>query len=179
MSETTWLEELWKFWPTWLPLICAWWNLRSEIRANRKSSLEMFNFQERKNDARATISVVIEILQDLADLQQAFYFRGRFIPGLEHRCPDIQFKDGVTENQISFAERTYQLRLIARRVLSNCRKVIFLMPENVMPETVEACRSIRDAWTGKAHISVKLSSDGKSKKKAKEKKYFFHRSPYV
>lgn len=152
MIETTpsWLEQWWKSWPIWAPLLVAWWNLRTEIRANRKSSLEMFNFQEKKNDARATIPVVIEILEDLADLQQAFIFRGRFIPGIEHRCPDIQFKDGGTANQISVAERTHQLRVIARRVLSNCRKVIFLMPENVMPETVEACKAIRDAWTGKA-----------------------------
>jgi hypothetical protein len=109
----------------------------------------MFNLQERKNDARTNIPVVIEILDDLADLQQAFIFRGRFIPGLEHRCPDIQFKDGATEGQISVAERTHQLRLIARRMLTNCRKVIFLMPKNVMPETVEMCRSIRNAWTSK------------------------------
>lgn len=152
MIETapSWLEQWWKSWPIWGPLLVAWWNLRTEIKANRKSSLNMFNFQERKNDARATIPVVIEILEDLADLQQAFIFRGRFIPGIEHRCPDIQFRDGATENQISVAERTHQLRLIARRVLSNCRRVIFLMPENVMPETVEACKAIRDAWTGKA-----------------------------
>lgn len=151
MIETTpsWLEQWWKSWPIWAPLLVAWWNLRTEIKANRKASLEMFNLQERKNDARTNIPVVIEILDDLADLQQAFIFRGRFIPGLEHRCPDIQFKDGKAEGQISVAERTHQLRLIARRMLTNCRKVIFLMPRNVMPETVEVCRSIRDAWTSK------------------------------
>lgn len=151
MNETnSWSEQLLQAWPVLVPLLCTWWNLKTEIKANRKSSLEMFNFQERKNDARDTIPVVIEILEDLADLQQAFIFRGRFIPGVEHRCPNIQFKDGATENQISIAERTHQLRLITRRVLNNCRKVIFLMPENVMPETVEACKAIKNAWTGKA-----------------------------
>ncbi|HEV3251136.1 MAG TPA: hypothetical protein VGZ71_09310 [Puia sp.] len=92
---------------------------------------------------------MIEILDDLMNLQQAFIFRGRFIPGLEHRCPDIQFKDGGTENRMSVEERTHQLRLIARRMLNNCRKVIFLMPKNVMPETVKACMAIKDAWTSK------------------------------
>lgn len=152
MSETvlSWLEQWWKSWPILAPLFLGWWNLRTEIKANKKSLLDMFNFQERKNDARATIPVVIEILEDLEDLQQAFIFRGRFIPGIEHRCPDIQFDDGTNENQISIAERTHQLRLIARRVLCNCRKVIFLLPENVMPETVKACKAIRDVWIEKA-----------------------------
>lgn len=112
-------------------------------------NLEMFNFQEKKNDARTSIPVVIDILEDLADLQQAFIFRGRFIPGLEHRCPDIQFMDSETENQLSVAKRTHQLRLISRRLLNNCRKVIFLVPKNVMPKTIEVCRTIRDVLNGK------------------------------
>lgn len=103
--NSSWVDQWWKFWPMWVPLLAAWWNLRMEIKANRKASLEMFNLQERKNDARTNIPVVIEILDDLADLQQAFIFRGRFIPGLEHRCPNIQFKDGGAEGQISVAER--------------------------------------------------------------------------
>lgn len=69
----------------WAPLFVAWWNLRMEIKANRTSSLDMLNFQDKKNDARATIPVIVEILEDLENLQQAFTFQGRFIPGLEHR----------------------------------------------------------------------------------------------
>lgn len=150
--DSSWLDQWWKFWPVCaliLPIFAALWELRTQIKANRKALLEMFNLQERKNDARANIPVVIEILDDLADLQQAFVFRGRFIPGLERRCPDIQFKDSKAENQMSVAERAYQLRVIARRMLNNCRKVIFLMPKNVMPETVKACKAIRDTWTSK------------------------------
>ncbi len=147
--NSSWLDQWWKFWPMWAPLLFAWWNLRTEIKANRKSSLEMFNLQERKNDARANVPVVIEILNDLANLQQAFIFRGRFIPGLEHRCPDFQFKDGGTDNQMSVAERTHQLRLMAQRMLGNCRRVIFLMPKTVMPKAVETCKTIRNTWDSK------------------------------
>ncbi|MBS0649545.1 MAG: hypothetical protein JSR93_00135 [Verrucomicrobia bacterium] len=160
-----WFEQCWKFLLIWVPLFAAWLNLRIEIKANRKASLEMFDLQERKNDARATIPVVIVILEDLANLQQAFVFRGKFIPGLEHRCPDIQLNDSEVENEMSVAERTQQLRLIARKMLNNCRRVIFLMPKNVMPETVKVCRSIRDAWTlkesGKKHAyEIKISAIG-------------------
>lgn len=57
--------------------------------------------------------------------------------------------DGATDNQLSVAERTHQLRVIARRVIRNCRRIIFLMPKDVMPETIAICRLIRDAWMGK------------------------------
>lgn len=143
------LRPLWELLLVLVPAVCAWWNLRKEILVNRKSSLEMFNLQERKQDARANIPAVIEILEDLADLEQAFIFRGRFISGLEHRCPDIRLEDSEAEDQMSVAERTHQLRLIARRILRNCRKVIFLTPKSFMPETVEVCKAIVDAWMSK------------------------------
>lgn len=124
-------------WPVLAPGYFAWRNLKIEMKASQKAALQMFNLQKKKEDPQTNIPVAIEILEDLAVLRQAFIHRGRFIPGLEHRCPTIQFKDGENEDEISIAERTYQLYLIALRVIRNCRRIVFLTPQGLMPKTIK------------------------------------------
>ena len=55
------LKEVWDLWPVWGPILIpssivgtwAWRNLKTEIKSNWTASREMFNLQERKQDARA------------------------------------------------------------------------------------------------------------------------------
>ena len=154
---TAWfVSALDKIFENWLVLATvlipgyrAWRNLKIEIEASGKASLQMFNLQKKKEDVEANIPVAIELLEDLAALQQAFIHRGRFIPGLEHRCPTIQLKDGERDDEKSIAARTHQLYVIALRIIRNSRKIIFLTPEGMMPKTVIVCRKIRDALQSK------------------------------
>ena len=127
----------------------AWRNIKTEIKASRTASLEMFNLQKKKEDAQNNLPRVIEILGDLDALQQAFIYRGSFIRGVEHRCPTIQLKDGEKEGEMSIAERTHQLHQIAMRIVDNCRRIIFLTPEGMIPETLAVCKQIRDSFLEK------------------------------
>ena len=152
-------------WPVIATGCIAWQNLKMEMKTNQKAALQMFNLQKKKEDAQINIPVVIEMLEDLAALQQAFIHRGRFIPGLEHRCPTIQFKDGENEDEISVAERTHQLYTIALRVIRNSRRIIFLTPRGLMPKTIKACELIKDSFLfnnpgEKRSFDIKIGSIG-------------------
>lgn len=92
----------------------AWKNLKTEIKAHRTASLELFNLQKKKEDVQGNLPLIIELLEDLESLQQAFIHRGRFIPGFEPRCPCIQLNDSKDEDTISIATRTHQLYSIQR-----------------------------------------------------------------
>lgn len=100
-------------------------------------------FKDNKyKDAKDNLPVLLEILEDLNMLEQAFVFDGRLCPSIEHRCPDLSPHDG-NGLQMSFAQRGHQFRIIGQRIIRNCRKIIFLTPNGCLPYTLEICKKIK------------------------------------
>ena len=100
--------------------------------------------QNKYQDAKANLPILIEILEDLNILEQAYVFRGVFCPPLEHRAPHLSDKDGDGVTNMSYAQRGRQFQLIGYRIIRNCRKVIFLTPINHLRSTLETCKDIKN-----------------------------------
>lgn len=129
------------------PVIQAW---QGNIRRKK---------QNKYQDAKANLPILIEILEDLKILEQACVFHGAFCPLLEHRMPEFSDKDGVDASKMSYAQRGHQFRLIGHRIIRNCSKMIFLTPEAYLPQTLEVCRNIKNFLCSKKTPNSKSNLD--------------------
>ena len=99
--------------------------------------------QNKYQDAKANLPILMEILEDLNILEQAYIFRGVFCRLLEHRCPQLSADDVDGVNNMSYSQRAHQFRLIGYRIIRNCSKIIFLTPAGHLPKVLEVCRNIK------------------------------------
>jgi hypothetical protein len=98
--------------------------------------------QNKYQDAKANLPILLEILEDLNILEQAYVFNGRFSPQLEHREPTLSNVDG-DGLKMSFAQRGHQFQMIGYRIIRNCRKMLFLTPKGHLPEVWKICGDIK------------------------------------
>ena len=126
-----------------VPVVIGIKNLKTQIHANSENLRREFLLQKRYQDTKDNLPVLLEILEDLHVLQQAFVFRGVFCPPLEHRAPNLSEKDG-TGLDMSYAQRTHQFYLVGLRIIKNCRKIIFLTPCTSLPETLKMCKELKN-----------------------------------
>lgn len=95
--------------------------------------------QNQYQDTQNRLPILIEVLDDLEVLIQAFQQRGVYVPLIEHRCPVLSEHDG---DGLSYARRGHQFRLIGYRIIRNCRKMIYLTPKRHLPQVLEVCAAI-------------------------------------
>ncbi|MDR3551116.1 MAG: hypothetical protein P4L31_06915 [Candidatus Babeliales bacterium] len=114
--------------------------------------------QNKYQDSKNNLPILLEILEDLEKLEYAYVFKGQFCPLIEHRCPSFSDKDGDGTNTMSYAQRSHQFRMVGHRIIKNCRKIVFLTPKEHLPNVLEIC--------------VELNSFLCSKKTPDSKTYF-------
>lgn len=117
----------------------------SSRMANKQRKL-----QNQYEDAKSNLPVLLEILEDLEKLEQAYIFRGQFCPLIEHRVPFFSDKDGDGIITMSYAQRGHQFRVIGYRIIRNCRQVIFLTPKEHLPQVLESCKAINNFLCSKS-----------------------------
>lgn len=127
---------------------------------NIKKQLKL---QKNYQDTKDNLPILLEILNDLNILHQAFLFKGTFCPLLEHRCPTLTQQDSFKEGEMSYAQRTYQFHLIGLRVINNCRKIIYLTPKKNLPETLKICKKIKESLSfqekdKKTHLDLMITT---------------------
>lgn len=98
--------------------------------------------QNKYQDAKNNLPILLDILEDLEILEQAYIFCGTFCPVLEHRCPKFSNADGDGINTMSYAQRGHQFQLIGYKIIRNCRRIIFLTPKKHLPVVVKTCTEI-------------------------------------
>jgi hypothetical protein len=125
-------------------------------RFTAHGTLKHLKIQNKYQDTKDNLPILLEILEDLNILQQAFVFNGAFCPPLEHRCPAISDKDGDGLNTMSFAQRGHQFRMVGYRIVRNCRRIMFLTPNGSLLKTLKTCREIKD------FLYKKRTSDSKT-----------------
>jgi hypothetical protein len=98
--------------------------------------------QNRYNDAKEILPILLELLEDLGILEEVFVFKGAFCPSFEHRLPTLSNVDGDGSSSMSFAQRVYKFNTIASRIVRNCRKVMYLVPIQTLPGVINICVNI-------------------------------------
>ena len=111
----------------------AWFGAIS-VSWNRKN-------QNKYQDAKQSLPILLSILEDLSILHEAYIFRGVFCPQLEHRCPALSDEDG-DGLKMSYAQRGHQFQMIGYRLIRNCRKMIFITPSSHLPQVLDTCKKI-------------------------------------
>ena len=70
-----------------LPLVISgWWalrNLKCQMAADKENIVKQFLLQKKYQDTNDSLPVLLEILDDLNKLHQAFVFKGIFCPPLK------------------------------------------------------------------------------------------------
>jgi hypothetical protein len=100
------------------------------------------NLQNQYQDAQNILPVLLAIVEDLEILEQAFIFNGRFCPLIEHRCPNLLLDDDNIVSNMSYAQRSNQFYMIGRRIVKNCRTIIYLTPVNHLPQITKTCKNL-------------------------------------
>ncbi len=130
-----------------IPGCFAYHHLKIQIAASNKVVLRKFRLEKKYQDAKANLPILLELLEDLYTLYQAFVFKGKFCPQLEHRTPSFSFADKGSDEKskakMSVAQRAFQFYSIGRKIINNCRKVIFLSGRDHLPKTVALCKQIK------------------------------------
>ncbi len=93
------------------------------------------NSQNKYHDSKSILPILLEIIEDLEILEQAFIFRGIFCPLIEYKAPDL----ALGNNQ---AQRSHQFHMIGRRIIKNCRSIIYLTPSNHLPLITQNCQQL-------------------------------------
>lgn len=150
-----------------LPLIFTGWlairNLKLQMKADKDKILKEFSLQKNYQDTKDSLPTLLEILEDLNTLNQAFVFKGIFCPPIEHRAPTLSMQDGSKEGEMSYAQRGYQFRLIGLRIISNCRKIVYITPKKNLPETLKICKELKEFLSSqeegkKAHLDFMITN---------------------
>ncbi len=150
-----------------IPLILSgWWalkNLKLQMKADKEKILKEFSLQKNYQDTKDSLPILLEILDDLNTLNQAFVFKGTFCPPIEHRMPTLSMKDSSKEGEMSYAQRGYQFRLIGLRIISNCRKIVYITPQKNLPETLKTCKELKEFLSSqeegkKAHLDFMITN---------------------
>lgn len=119
--------------------------------------------QNKYQDAKENLSILLCILEDLNILNQAYVFRGIFCPQIEHRVPSLSYENGDGQ-KMSYAQRAHQFQMIGYRIINNCRKMICLVPESHLPKTLTVCKEIikslrhRKTLSSKTHLDYMIST---------------------
>jgi hypothetical protein len=131
-----------------LPLVISgWWalrNLKCQMAADKENIVKQFLLQKKYQDTKDSLPVLLEILDDLNKLHQAFVFKGIFCPPLEHRAPSLGMQDGLKDGELSYAQRGFQFHQIGLRIISNCRKIVYITPQRNLSETLKICKSLKE-----------------------------------
>ena len=114
--------------------------------------------QNRYQNAKENLPILLKILEDLEILEQACVFNGKFCPLIEHRCPMLSDEDGNGLN-MSYAQRGHQFRKFGHRIIRNCRKIIFLIPKEHMPQVLAICANINRFLCSKKSLNSKTYLD--------------------
>lgn len=126
------------------------------IFAAKIASWDRIN-QNKYQDAKENLPILLSILEDLNILNQAYVFRGTFCPQIEHRCPTLSNEDG-DGLKMSYAQRAHQFQMVGYRIINNCRKMIFLSPPSHLPQVPDICKEIikslrhRDTHSSKTRL---------------------------
>ncbi len=130
-----WLQHL--IAPAFVGIVIGWLSMR----AQRNNLFREIKLERKKNAADALLPVLLELLEDLFTLEEAFIFRGNYCPSIEHRAANLTMYDDKGDN-ISFAERQFQFRKIGYRIINNCRIVIFLTKDKQLEGSRGVCKEI-------------------------------------
>ena len=125
-------------------------NILSQLKANEKKMEKLFFLQKHHEDSRLYIPIVLELLQDLNIVHSFLIFRGSFCPFIEHRSPVISMDDPDPINRsssnnihaMSIAQREHQFISFGMKIIDNCRRIIFLVKDEELPETKKICSEI-------------------------------------
>lgn len=114
------------------------------MAADKENIIKQFLLQKKYQDSKDSLPVLLEILDDLNKLHQAFIFKGIFCPPLEHRVPSLGMQDGLRDGEMSYAQRGFQFHQIGLRIISNCRKIVYITPKQNLPETLKICKNLKE-----------------------------------
>ena len=95
-----------------------------------------FLLNKRYQDARSNLPIFLMILEDLEVLYNLFAYDGIF-------CPDKEPRAIVLEGD-NISERIFEYRLIGKRIIRNCREVIYSIPWEDLPNTLKICKNIKN-----------------------------------
>lgn len=109
-----------------------------------RNALLQLNTEHKYKDANNNLPILLDILEDLSILEQAFLHNGEFCPLIEHRCPELSAFDGDGINTMSYAQRAHYFRMIGNKLIKNCRKIIYLTQNAHLPTVLNTCREIKD-----------------------------------
>ncbi len=164
MAIREYMVEILKF---GLPLIISVWlairNLKHQMKADTDRVIKQFSLQKNYQDTKDNLPTLLEILDDLTKLNQAFIFKGIFCPLIEHRAPVLSMQDGSKENEMSYAQRGYQFQFFGLRIINNCRKILYITPKRNLPCTLKICKELKEFLTfqekgKKAHLDFMITS---------------------
>ena len=97
--------------------------------------------------AKDFLPTLLEIVENLDLLDEALCFDGRLCPSIEHRCPTLSQGDG--EADYSYAQRAHLFLSSGRKIVKNCREIIWLTPKGDLSETIEKLKEIKEYLTEK------------------------------
>ncbi len=97
--------------------------------------------QNKYQDAKDNLPILLSILKDLNILNQAYVFQGTFCPQIEHRSPILSYEDG-DGLKMSYSQRAHQFQMVGYRIINNCRSIIFLTPPLHLPQVLSVCKEI-------------------------------------
>jgi hypothetical protein len=115
--------------------------------------------QNQYQDAKEKLPILLEILEDLEILEQAYIFKGKFCPLKEHRCPDLSAVDGDALLKLSYAQRVHQFRIIGHKLIRNCRRMVYLTPKGHLPNVLMRCSEIKNFLCHKEFLDSKTYFD--------------------